>query len=201
MKKIFVFLFLIVLAIGGCFKNPVATRTGQPPAGIVGTWETPASPEAVIRNLLFSYNEMFIQNFQSCLGENFYFSSPEDSIRAEAQGSGYLYYDWNKSVEISTAQNIFSTFNVPGRKLDLIMSESFDNPDSLGDTLAVVYREYILRSIVIDSLGADTTTMTGLATFRLSQAMLSFWTIDSWKDIPAQPGGLSWGQFKAMYRR
>lgn len=201
MKRLMISSVLIVFAAGGCFKNPVSTRTGQPPAGIVGTWETPASPEAVIRNLLFSYNEMFIQNFQSCLAEDFYFSSPEDSIRAEAQGSGYLYYDWGKAVEISTAQNIFSTFSAPGRKLDLIMAESFENPDSLGDTLAVVYRQYILRSIVVDSLGADTTTMSGLATFRLSQAMLSFWTINSWRDIPDRPAGPSWGNFKAMYRR
>lgn len=100
-----------------------------------------------------------------------------------------------------TAQNIFSTYNAPGRRLDLIMAESSSNPDSIGDTVAVVYREYTLRVVLADSLGADTTIMTGLASFRLNQAMLSFWTINLWKDIPDRPEAESWGKFKASFRR
>jgi len=187
--------------INGCLKNPFATRHSETPAGVTGTWETPAAPETVIRNLLYSYNEKVLQNYQSCLAENFGFSAPEDSIRAEGQGSGYLYYDWDKNAEVLAAQNIFSIFNSSGHHLDLNLIESINNPDSVGDTVAVLYREYTIRIIQAASLGPDTTTAKGLATFRLNQAQFDLWSIYFWQDLPDTVGGYGWGKFKAMYRQ
>ena len=105
------FSILILTAIvTGCLKNPYDTRDSQEPAGTSGTWETPATPEVALTNLIFAYNEKNIQNYQSCLADEFVFSAPEDSIDAEAQGNGFLFRDWNKEVEVSTAEKIFSTF-------------------------------------------------------------------------------------------
>jgi len=197
-------LLFIVLAIGllsaGCLKNPFATRDSELPAGTSGTWETPATPEVVLINLLFAYNEKNIQNFQLCLSDQFVFSAPEDSIEAEAQGNGYLFHDWFKDVELATTQNIFSTFSESGRYLDLILSSSTDYPDSLGDTLAVIYRNYILRVVESDSLGVDTTLIEGLAGFGLSQTQFNWWSIDFWQELPSTRSELDWGDFKAEYR-
>ena len=197
-------LSLIILAIGllgtACLKNPFATRDSEEPAGTSGTWETPATPEAAVTNLLFAYNEKNIQNFQLCLADQFTFSAPEDSIEAEAQGNGYLYHAWFKDVELATTQNIFSTFSETGRYLDLILSPSTDYPDSLGDTLSVIYRNYILRVVQSDSLGVDTTLIEGLAGFSLSQTQFNWWSIYLWTELPSARSETDWAEFKAEYR-
>lgn len=200
MKRLFFVILALGVAVSGCIKNPFSTRDSQQPVGTSGTWETPASSETVIRNLMFAYNEKIIQNFQSCLAENFVFSAPEDSIEAEAQGNGYIYYNWNKKVEVSTTENIFSTFSAGGNHLDLILIESTDYPDSIGDTTAVLYRDYTLI-IRNDSLSPDTTVAEGLATFRLNQTLFNWWSIYFWQDLPSPLSKYSWGDFKAEYRR
>jgi hypothetical protein len=192
---------MLALFVCGCIKNPFATRHSETPVGVTGTWETPAAPETAIRNLLYACNEKVVQNYQSCLADNFVFSAPEDSIRAESQGSGALYYNWDKNTEILTAQNLFSIFSASGYQLFLSMLESANNPDSIGDTVAVIYREYVIRMIVGDSIGVDTTTAEGLATFRLNQAQFGLWNIYLWQDLPDTVGGYDWGQLKAMYRQ
>jgi hypothetical protein len=201
LKRLLLITLALSLTIGGCLKNPFTTRGSQQPVGTTGTWETPASSEIALMNLTFAYNERIIQNFQSCLAENFVFSAPEDSIEAEAQGNGYIYYGWNKEVEVSTTENIFSTFSAGGNHLDLILIESPDYPDSIGDTTAVLYRNYTLRIITSDSLSTDTTTTEGLATFRLSQILFNWWNIYFWQDLPWPSSQRSWGDFKAEYRR
>jgi hypothetical protein len=192
---------ILLVSLSGCAKNPFSTRKSEPPAGTVGTWETPASPEIVIRNLLYAYNEKIMPNYQSCLADNFVFSAREDSLAAEAHGNGSAYYGWNKQVETQTAQNIFSTFGISGRHLDLILSESPDNPDSLGDTTAVLYRQYLIRIIAADSTRVDTTMAQGTATFHLNQAMLNLWSIYYWEDLPLTSGSYDWGKLKASYRQ
>jgi hypothetical protein len=201
LKKTTIVFMIPFLIVCGCLKNPFATRHSESPAGVTGTWETPASPETAIRNLLYACNEKIVQNYQSCLADDFVFSAPEDSIRAESQGSGYLYYNWDKNTEILTAQNLFSTFGSTGYQLLFSMLESASNPDSIGDTIAVIYREYVIRIIVADSVGIDTTNARGLATFRLNQAQFGFWNIYFWRDLPDTVGGYDWGQLKAMYRQ
>ncbi|OQX91723.1 MAG: hypothetical protein B6D58_06625 [candidate division Zixibacteria bacterium 4484_95] len=201
MKRLLLIISIFSIVIGGCIKNPFATRNSQQPVGITGTWETPASSGIVMTNLMFAYNERIIQNFQSCLADNFVFSAPEDSIEAEAQGNGYIYYGWNKEVEVSTTENIFSTFSTGGNHLDLILTESPDYPDSIGDTSAVLYRNYTLRIIESDSMSTDTITTEGLATFRLSQTLFNWWSIYFWKDLSWPSSENSWGDFKADYRR
>ncbi len=192
---------VLALFVCGCLKNPFATRHSESPVGVIGTWETPAAPETAIRNLLYACNEKVVQNYQSCLTDNFVFSAPEDSIRAESQGSGTSYYYWDKNTEILTAQNLFSTFSAPGYQLFLSMLESANNPDSIGDTIAVIYRKYVIRMIVGDSIGVDTTIAEGLATFRLNQAQFGLWNIYFWRDLPDTVGGYDWGQLKATYRQ
>lgn len=201
MRKTAIMIVVLALFVCGCLKNPFATRHSESPVGVIGTWETPAAPETAIRNLLYACNEKVVQNYQSCLTDNFVFSAPEDSIRAESQGSGTSYYYWDKNTEILTAQNLFSTFSAPGYQLFLSMLESANNPDSIGDTIAVIYRKYVIRMIVGDSIGVDTTIAEGLATFRLNQAQFGLWNIYFWRDLPDTVGGYDWGQLKATYRQ
>lgn len=200
MKYILLLLIFILLGLSGCLKDPIHTRDSQEPAGSSGTWETPAVPEVVISNLMFAYNEKNIQNYQLCFGQNFLFSSPEDSIEAEAQGFGYLYYLWDWNMEIIVTENIFSSFTEEGSSLDLILSFSNDYPDSIGDTLAVIYRDYTLRVIQPDSIQSDTVIIEGTAAFHLSQPSYNLWSIYLWEETITGRSGDSWANFKAEYR-
>ncbi len=200
MKRLYPIILIILVAVSGCLKNPFDTRGGQQPAGATGSWETPATPEVMITNLMYAYNEKNIQNYQDCFDSGFVFSAFEDSIEAEAQGNGYLFQFWDKAVEITTTENIFTTFSQNGNYLDLTMSISSDNPDNIGDTLAVLYRNYTLTIIKSDSLQIDTTEAEGLASFTLNQSSLNLWTIYLWEEIPSGRSGYDWGDFKAEYR-
>jgi len=200
LKRLYPIILIILVAVSGCLKNPFDTRGGQQPAGATGSWETPATPEVMITNLMYAYNEKNIQNYQDCFDSGFVFSAFEDSIEAEAQGNGYLFQFWDKAVEITTTENIFTTFSQNGNYLDLTMSISSDNPDNIGDTLAVLYRNYTLTIIKSDSLQIDTTEAEGLASFTLNQSSLNLWTIYLWEEIPSGRSGYDWGDFKAEYR-
>jgi len=185
-----------------CAKDPFSTRNSEPPYGAGGTWETPQSPEVVVRNMLFSYNERIISNYQLCFSDSFIFSAQEDSIDAVNNGRGDLFAGWDKQVEIAASTNIFSTFsNVDSLKLFLAMSPTPGRNDIIEDSTAILYRDYSLKIISVDSTSSDTLAADGLATFHLSQEQLNWWTIQWWEDVPATPGGFDWGDFKAEYRR
>jgi hypothetical protein len=185
--------------ISGCGKNPFGTRDAEQPAGSSGTWETPATPEAVLNNILFAYNEMNIQNYQLCLDDNFRFSATEDSIQAAAQGNEYLYQLWDKSVEVSTAQNIFASLQDQHKNIFLIFRESETYPDSLGDSLSVLYREYTITTISPDTLAADTVA-NGIAAFYAGRNLFNWWDIYLWSELPTGGDNPHWADFKAEHR-
>lgn len=200
MKKTFLIVLTVILGLGGCLKNPVATRDAQDPAGSTGTWDTPATPEQVLINMIYAYNEKNIQNYQLCFANDFIFSATEDSIEAEAQGNGYLFRGWDKSVEVSVTENLFPSFTAEGNSLDMVLSPSSDYPDSIGDSLAVMYREYSLRIVTADSLDADTTIIQGLVSFSSSRNPFNWWSIYFWQEIPFDGTDYSWANLKAEYR-
>jgi hypothetical protein len=200
LKKFTLIILIAFVIFSGCGKNPFGTRSSEEPAGSTGTWETPATPEVVLLNFLFAYNEMNIQNYQLCFADNYRFSATEDSIQADAEGNGYLFSFWDKSVEVSTTENIFASFDAENKHLDLILSPSTDYPDSIGDSLAVMYRDYILRIIAADSIGTDTTLIEGLASFSASRSLFNWWSIYLWSELPSQGSANSWADFKAEYR-
>jgi hypothetical protein len=183
-----------------CAKNPFSTRGTEPPVGATGTWETPQSPEIVIQNLLFAYNQMNIGNYQLCLSMDFIFSSPEDSIDAANSGRPDLFANWDKQAEVATATNIFASFS-GADSLDLYLSLTRSLPDLIEDSTAIIYREYVLRIIYSHSGGlADTLIAQGKARFHLTQEQLYWWTIRWWEDEPELAGSYDWGDFKAEYR-
>jgi len=194
-----IYLFILMAA---CAKNPFSTRGTQDPYGSAGTWETPQSPGVTVQNLLFAYNEMVISNYQLCFSDSFLFSSPEDSIDAVNDGRGGLFVDWDKQVEVGVANNIFSTYSAADTlDLFLTLTSAEDYVDIIGDTSAVLYRNYNLALITITADSADTVIAEGLATFHLYQEQLNWWTIYLWEDIPAVSGEIDWGDIKAEYRR
>jgi len=200
-RKILAFSLVAYLIITACAKNPFSTRDTESPLGSTGTWETPQSPEIVIRNLLFAYNEMNIANYQLCFSRNFVFSSPEDSIDAANSGRPDLFADWDMQAEIGTAANIFTTFS-GADSLSLYLSFSSTQPDLVEDSTAIIYRNYILRIIAGHNGGeVDTLTAQGRATFHLAQEQLYWWTVQWWEDKPISAGAYDWGDFKAEYRR
>jgi len=190
----------MVILVSGCLKNPFATREGPEPAGSRGTWETPATPEVVLVNLMFAYNEMNIQNYQLCFADEFIYSATEDSIEAEVQGNGHLFQFWDKSVEISTAENLFASLDAEDSNVDLILSPAADYPDSIGDSLAVLYRNYTLRIITPEDFSPDTTVIECLVSFSASRTLFSWWSIYFWKELPYPGTDISWADFKAEYR-
>ena len=103
-------------------------------------------------------------------------------------------------MEIIVTENIFSSFAEEGNSLDLILSFSNDYPDSIGDTLAVIYRDYTLRTIQPDSFQSDTVFFEGTAAFHLSQPSYNLWSIYFWEELISDKSGDSWADFKAEYR-
>jgi hypothetical protein len=194
-------IILAILVIGSCAKDPFSARHSEPPLGSAGTWETPQSPEVVVRNLLFAYNERNISNYQLCFSDSFIFSAPEDSIDAVNAGRPELFADWNKQVEVATATNIFTTFSgTDTMAYYLTLTSAPDQNDIIEDSTATLFRDYAL-TIVLTGVGQpDTIEAAGLATFHLNQELLNWWTIGWWEDLPAQTAHYDWGDFKAEYR-
>jgi hypothetical protein len=187
------------LLLSGCLKNPFATRNSQEPAGSTGTWETPATPEVVLLNLLFAYNEMNIQNYQLCFSDDYVFSASQDSIEAEAEGNGYLFAFWNKSVEVSATENMFTSFAADdSSSFFLSLNPSSDYPDSIGDSLAVLYREYVIAISTVNQSVPD--TIQGLTSFSVSRSLFNWWSIYLWSEIPTGGSSYRWADFKAEYR-
>ena len=201
MRKLILIILSLALIIAGCLKNPFDSREGDDPAGSSGTWETPATPEMVLTNLVFAYNETNIQNYQLCFADSFVFSASEDSIEAEAEGNGHLFRYWDKAVEISATENLFSTITAENNRMTLTLSPSPDIADSvIGDSAAVLYRNYTLRVVTIDSENVDTTIIEGLASFSSSRTIFNWWSIYYWKEMPYPGTDISWAEFKAEYR-
>jgi hypothetical protein len=190
----------LVAVAFSCVKNPFSTRDTEPPQGQIGTWETPQSPDVVIRNLLFAYNEMVIINYERCFSDSFAFSAPEDSIDAANGGRPDLFSDWGKAIEVGTATNIFATFS-GADSLSLFLNFAPSSPDLIEDSTAILYRNYTLRILSGHGGSVDTLIAGGTATFHLMQEQLNWWTIRWWEDKPIQAGIYDWGDFKAEYRR
>lgn len=191
---------VILGGLSGCLKDPFTTRHSQEPAGSTGTWETPSTPDVVLLNLLYAYNEKNIQNYQLCLADDYVFSATEDSIEAEASGNPALFQFWDKAAEVSATENIFASVAAGNQYLDLILSPSQEYPDSLGDSLAVIYRNYILRIVTYDSLAVDTTYIEGAASFSLLRTLFNWWSIYLWKELPVPGNEYDWAEYKAEYR-
>lgn len=192
----------LLVIFGACAKDPFSTRPTEPPLGSSGTWETPQSPEVVVRNLLFAYNERIISNYQLCFSDSFAFSAPGDSIDAVNNGRPDLFADWDKNVEIAGATNIFQSFSSSDTmNYFLALSSSPEHADLIEDTAAVLYRNYSLKIVSIHAGTPDTLTVVGLATYHLRLEQLNWWTIRWWEDLPVNSEEYSWGDFKAEYRR
>jgi hypothetical protein len=192
---------LVLLAISGCAKNPFSTRTSEPPVGAGGTWDTPQLPEVAIRNLLFSYNEKVISNYELCLSDSFRFSAPEDSIDAINNGRGDLFAGWGKNTDVASATIIFRNFTGSDTfSMFLTLWQQPGTNDILGDSTAVLYRNYNLLIVKVSAGVPDSNNASGTATFHLIQEQLNWWTIIWWEDLPSG-SGYSWGDFKAEYRR
>jgi hypothetical protein len=188
------------ISLSGC-KNPFKTRSSPEPEASEGTWETPARPEIVIQNLLYAYNEKIIGNFIQCLCDSFQFSAPEDSIDAVNQGPPDLFAYWDRSTEISVTTGIFNTARQRPDSLSYVLSfhSTPPVPDQVGDTVAVLSRDYEL--LIVDGKDTPPDTSFGTATFHMRQTSLNWWSIYFWSDIPAETGKADWADFKAKFRQ
>jgi len=198
---LFSFLLVGYTGISGC-KNPFKTRSSPPPVISLGTWETPALPEIVIQNLFHAYNEKIIGNFIQCLCDSFRFSAPEDSIDATTQGRPELFANWDRSVEISVTTSIFNTARQNPDSFGYVLKFHPDAPvpDEVGDTLAVLSRDYELLIFDLKATPPETTLAKGTATFHMRQTSFSWWSIYFWNDIPAEADKDDWADFKAGFR-
>jgi hypothetical protein len=199
--EIAILFILLLLFFGlGC-KNPFTTRESPPPVGQEGDWNTPSSPMVVMENLFNSYNQKIIGNFNLCFSDNFKFSAPQDSIEAISQGQGWLFENWDVSVERGVAELIFATSRQAIDSLDFFLIWRLDpsQNDIVGDTTAIFYRDYTLYKLV--GSPPETTVYRGLATFYLEETAFNWWSIYMWEDIPWQTGQPDWADFKAEFRR
>ena len=182
----------------GC-KNPFKTRKSPPPIITEGTWDTPYLPKIVIENLLHAYNEKITGNFILCLCDSFRFSAPEDSIKAVQDNREELFANWDRSTEINVTNSIFTTFrqNVDSISYVLSFDPSPPVPDDVGDTVAVLSRDYLF---IFNFKSAPPETAKGTATFHMRQTW-NWWSIYFWSDIPDVSGEDDWGDFKAEFRQ
>ena len=201
-------LFLLLWSLFFCFylpgcKNPFKTRKSPEPITTEGTWDTPYLPKIVIENLLHAYNEKIIGNFILCLCDSFRFSAPEDSIEAVQDNREELFANWDRSTEINVTNSIFTTFrqNVDSISYVLSFDPSPSVPDDVGETVAVLLRNYQLFIFNLKSAPPETTLAKGTATFHMRQTSLNWWSIYFWSDIPDVSGGDDWGDFKAEFRQ
>ena len=185
---------LILIIFSGC-KNPFKTRSSPPPSGEAGTWNTPSKPEIVLENLMNSYNEKIIENFNQCLSDTFVFSAPEDSIEREV-----LFSNWNGNVEKRVTTNIFNLTKQYPDSVDFILSIDFDNiiKDEITDSTEVLSVNYTL-SILRYKPEYETKKAEGVSTFHLKETGLSWWAIYFWEDRP-KSSDYNWADFKAEYR-
>jgi hypothetical protein len=143
---------------------------------------------------------MIISNYQLCFSDSFRYSSPEDSIDAVNNGRGDLFTEWNKAVEISVTNNIFSTYSGNDTvNIVLTMSPAEDYTDQIEDSTAILHRMYDLAVITTNEDTSFTTSYSGRAVFHLWEEQLNWWTIYLWEDIPEDTSD-DWGDFKALFR-
>jgi len=197
--QIFSVLFILII-LSGC-KNPFKTRKSPPPKGQVGTWSTPSKPEIVLENLMHSYNEKIIENFNLCLSDTFVFSAPEDSIEAANINQDYLFADWNQNTEKRVTANIFNIFKQYPDSIDFSLYLNFEtiSKGEQTDSTEVLFIDYKL-SIWRFKPKQDTIEATGTSTFHLKETGLNWWSIYFWEDRPKSSGGYNWADFKAEYR-
>lgn len=199
--SLFSFLIIGCFCFSGC-KNPFKTRSSPQPVISEGTWETPALPKIVIQNLLHAYNEKIIGNFIQCLCDPFRFSARVDSIDAVDDGLPELFANWDRSVEISVTTSIFSTSRQNPDSFGYVVSFlSTHPPDEVGDTLAVLSRDYELFIFDLKATPPETTLAKGTATFHMRQTSFNWWSIYFWSDFPAETGEDDWADFKAQFRQ
>lgn len=192
----------LLLCLTGC-KNPFRTRKSPPPVTQTeGTWDTPFEPKVVMDNLLHSYNEKIIANFDRCLCDSFGFSAPEDSIRAVQDNQEELFANWDRDAEVSVTANIFTTVREHADSISYVLLLDPVPPvaDDISDTAAVLLRDYELLVFESKPASEETTLARGTATFHMQQASLGWWCICFWSDIPEAAGGYDWGDFKARFR-
>jgi hypothetical protein len=199
-KLAIIFILLLAFLSLDC-KNPFTTRESPSPVGQEGDWNTPSSPTVAMENLFNSYNQKIIGNFTLCFSLDFRFSAPQDSIQAISQGRGWIFEDWDVSVERGTADLLFATSRQAIDSLDffLIWRSDPSQNDIIGDTTAIFYRDYTLCKLV--GSPPETTIYQGLATFYLEETAFNWWSIYLWEDIPRQVGQPDWADFKAEFRR
>ncbi|MBD3169217.1 MAG: hypothetical protein GF307_07015 [candidate division Zixibacteria bacterium] len=194
---------LILIFAAGC-KNPFSTRESEPPIGTSGTWEVPTEPRIVVANLLAAYNERNISNYRRCLSDSFAFSAYEDSVEAEQNGDGSLFYDWDVNVEESVTRRIFQSFpqGSDSSYLSLMIDLSSNEFDEEDDSTAMLIREYTLSFVTNGESTVDTTIAVGEAMFYMSRSSIEGWAIDLWIDRPdpRESGSISWADFKVQFR-
>lgn len=191
--QIFSVLFILII-LSGC-KNPFKTRKSPPPKGQVGTWSTPSKPEIVLENLMHSYNEKIIENFNLCLSDSFVFSAPEDSIEME-----YLFSNWDKSTEKMVTANIFNTSRQHPDSIDFLLFMDFNTIRKMEvDSTEILFIDYTL-SIWRFKPEDEVIEAEGTSTFHLKETGLNWWSIYFWEDRPKSSGGYNWANFKAEYR-
>jgi len=196
-----VILIFLICGITAC-KNPFSHRNSEDPVGSSGTFEFPTTPTVVITNLLFAYNERNINNFRQCFSDSFKFSAYEDSIEAEQRGQGYIFHNWDITVEEAVTRSIFQSFpsGLDSSYMRINIDLSSNEFDEETDSTATLLRSYEIAFIIQGDETADTTFAVGESMFKMSRSHLAGWIIDVWSDRPDEKFELDWADFKALFR-
>lgn len=186
----------LALLVGAC-KNPFSTREAEKPLGQTGTWSFPASPDLVLRNLLFSFNERVVANYTTCFSSDFiyavdfFISGVPDTSRS-----------WGNAAELELASKLFNFASAHVDSLNYVLSLAPDpsRTDIRQDTLAIFFRTYQILQLRLKPQPPETTVYAGVATFHLRQDSFNFWALDRWDDQHQSSTIPSWGDLKASFR-
>jgi len=185
-------LFVSVLTIYSCAKNPFSTRDNEEPTEPVGTFIPPTSPLIVLENLRFAYSELVIGNFVQCLDNSFIYRF--DFLQTLP---GDTAWDYRQEVNLTT--KLFSACSADkSRMISIQLTLQVDQPDLVLDTTATLIRSYTVS--VTDSLGTVKQNFQGIARFDLVEGAFNFWSLRRWEDLHEDLGINSWAEFKNAYR-
>lgn len=178
-----------LLLAGGC--DLFSTRTPDVASGNESLWQSPTSPQIIVRNLQLAFQAGNFNDYQRALTDDFVFvADPTDVTEMDLERPGENVYEaWNRDVEVTTAQDI----RLPADSLtvDLVL---FD--EVIESTGRLLKYNYSLRIYA----GGQPTTYEGEAWFQTRQESTGEWFIFHWEDIASSAALDSWGLLKGRNR-
>lgn len=185
---------LIIMAglAASCAKDPFSTRRPNRPTGEQGTYKTPVDPQiALDTNLYYAMIERNAGHYSQTLADTFIYTfdfvligPPDSALR------------WDRIEEDRIARNLFAGVTA----LDLTWAPTAGRSDRLEDSIATLYRSYVIDASMSSPGDSTVSVFKGDLTVLLSRNSQGLWWIVRWDDLHLEDGSPSWADLKSRFR-